>query len=176
MLFPLGHAAIGLATYELSAGILAFRRWKRFVFIVLLANLPDIDVLIGLFFRWDGNAFHRGPTHSLIFALFSGFLAFYVGRYWLKIPNIRYRQSVLLIFSHVIADAVFTDAPVSFFWPFELYWSSGHSGWTDVIHSILFDGFRDGWIVLGCAVGIVFFRFIRRSLQPTRSLPQVIKK
>ena len=99
MPLPLGHAAIGLTTYELSAGTSAFRRWKRFVFIVLLANLPDIDVLIGLVFRWDGNAFHRGPTHSLLFALFGGFMAYYAGRYWLKIPNINYRQSALLIFS-----------------------------------------------------------------------------
>ena len=35
---------------------------------------------------------------------------------------------------------------------------------------------QDGWIVLGCAVAIVLSRFIRRSLEPTRSLPQVIKK
>ena len=103
-------------------------------------------------------------------------MATYAGRYWLKIPKISYRQSALLIFSHVIADAVFTDARVSFFWPFELYWSPGHSGWTDVIHSIIFDGFKDGWIVLGCAVAIVLSRLVRRSLEPMHSLPQVIKK
>lgn len=176
MPLPLGHAAIGVLTYELSAGISAFRHWKRFVFIVILVNLPDIDVLIGLLFRWNGNAFHRGPTHSLIFALFGGFLAFYAGRHWLKIPQINFRLSVLLIFSHVIADAVFTDSPVSFFWPFELNWSSGHSDWTDVVRTIFFDGFKDGWIVLGCAAGIALSRFVRRSPEPTRSLPQVIKK
>lgn len=176
MPLPFGHAAIGLATYEVSTGTSAFGRWKNFVFIVLLANLPDIDVVVGLLLKLNGNAFHRGPTHSLVFALLGGLVAFYAGRRWLKMASFGYLRSVLMIFSHVIADAVFTDSPVSFFWPFELHWSSGYRNWTDVVHSILFEGFRDGWIVLGCALAIVLFRSVRSWTESPQTLPQIIKK
>ncbi|MFZ0612287.1 MAG: metal-dependent hydrolase [Desulfobacterales bacterium] len=176
MPLPLGHAAIGLATYEASTGTSAFGRWKSFVFIVLLANLPDIDVLIGLLLKWNGSAYHRGPTHSLAFALFGGLLAFHCGRRWLKIAQFGYLRSVLLILSHVVADAVFTDSPVSFFWPFELNWSAGYRNWTDVVHSILFESFRDGWIVLCCILAIVLLRWVRRYTAPPQPLPQIIKK
>jgi hypothetical protein len=176
MPLPLGHAAIGAATYEISGGSSAFGRWKRFVYIVLLANLPDIDVLIGLLLRWNGNAFHRGPTHSLVFAVSAGCLAFYAGRRWFDVPGISRVQCTLLVLSHVLADLLFTDSPVSFFWPLESNWSTGDSGWVEVVHSIVFESFGDGWIVLGCAAAIVFWRLARWSLTPVRTLPHALKK
>ncbi len=176
MPLPFGHAAIGLATYEASTGASAFGRWKNFVFIGLLANLPDIDVLIGLLLTVNGSAYHRGPTHSLAFALCGGLLASHAARRWLKIEPFGYLRSVLLILSHVLADAVFTRSPVSFFWPFEVNWSTGHRDWADVVHSIFFEGFRDGWIVLGCALAIVLLRVVRRCTQTPQALPQIIKK
>ena len=76
MPLPLGHTAIGLTTHELfSENISAFDQWKMTLFIAVMANLPDMDVLLGLVFAGNGNAFHRGPTHSLTFAVFMGFLA-----------------------------------------------------------------------------------------------------
>ena len=63
MPFPLGHAAGGLAIYESYAkNGFNMRPWKALVFIVVLTNLPDIDVLIGLIFHGNGDIFHRGPT------------------------------------------------------------------------------------------------------------------
>ena len=175
MPLPLGHTAIGLITYETAVGDSAFRRWKRFVFIAILANLPDIDVIIGLLLKWNGNAFHRGPTHSLVFAIIAGFLAYVAARRCLGIPGISYRLSVMLILSHVLADAFLTDGAVSFFWPFEVNWSQGYAGWTDIVHSILFEGFKDGWIVLCCGVGIVLNRLARRHHAQPRGVPQVTK-
>lgn len=176
MPLPIGHAAIGLATHELQSGTSAFRRWRHFLFIVLLANLPDIDVLIGLLVKWNGNAFHRGPTHSLAFALAAGLLAFWTGRCWLRDTAPGYRQTVLLIFSHVVADALFTDSAVSFFWPFEVHWSAGHSGWTDVFNTVFFNGFQDGWIVLGAAAAILLIRAARWYRALPRSLPETSEK
>jgi len=175
MPLPLGHTALGLITYETGTGDSAFRRWKRFVFIAVLANLPDIDVVIGLMFKWNGNAFHRGPTHSLVFALTAGFLVYFAARRWLGIQGISYRLSAMLILSHVLADALLTDSSVSFFWPLEVYWSQGHAGWTDIVHSIIFEGFKDGWIVLCCGVGIVLIRLARWYLVLPRSLPRPAK-
>jgi membrane-bound metal-dependent hydrolase YbcI (DUF457 family) len=166
MPLPIGHTAIGLATFELSSSQSAFKRWKRFLFITVLANLPDIDVIIGLLLAWNGNAFHRGPTHSLLFALIAGFFMWQIGRNWLKISKISFRLCSLLILSHVIADAVFTHSPVSLFWPLEVNWSSGHAGWTKVVHTVLLESYQDGWILLGCAIVIVLNRNARRHFVP----------
>jgi hypothetical protein len=175
MPLPLGHTAIGLTTYELSANDSPFRRWKRFLYITILANLPDIDVVIGLVLTWNGNAFHRGPTHSLAFALLMGLLAGTAARGCLKIPGISFRHCFLLIFSHVIADALLTSSRVSFFWPFQVNWSAGYAGWTDVMHSILFEGLKDGWIVLSCATVIIFHRLISGYLNQIRVLSNMRK-
>ena len=74
MPLPLGHAIIGLTTQNLySQERSVFKPWKLTLFIILLANLPDIDVLLGLIFAGNGNAFHRGATHSLLFSLVMGY-------------------------------------------------------------------------------------------------------
>ena len=164
MPLPIGHTAIGLATFELSSNRSGFQRWKRFIFITVLANLPDVDVIFGLVLTWNGNAFHRGPTHSLVFALLAGLIAWHLGRHWLKMPELTYRLCCLLILSHVFADAIFTRLPVSFFWPLEVNWSAGHAGWTDVLHAVFLQGFQDGWILLGCAVIVILNRYARGHL------------
>ena len=169
MPLPLGHAAIGLMTYEACSGNSAFQRWKRFIFIAALANLPDIDVIFGLIIQWNGNAFHRGPTHSLIFAIIAGLISYIIAKRWFAVRGITYWFSIMLILSHVVADALLTSSPVSFFWPFEIYWSQGHASWTHIVHSILFESLQDGWLVLYCGVGIVLLRLLRRYFtQPQR--------
>ena len=76
MPLPLGHAAIGLATYEtVKKEDPGSSRISIFLFITILANLPDVDVLVGLLTHGNGSLFHRGPTHSLAFALASGLAA-----------------------------------------------------------------------------------------------------
>ena len=164
MPLPIGHTAIGLATFELASSQSAFKRWKRFLFITVLANLPDIDVIIGLVLAWNGNAFHRGPTHSLLFALTAGFFMWQIGRNWLKISKISFQLCFLLTLSHVLADAIFTRSPISFFWPLEVNWSSGHAGWTEVLHTVLLESYQDGWILLGCAIAVVVNRYAQRHL------------
>ena len=70
MPLPLGHTAIGLATYELANNYdSGLSRVKIFIFVTFLANIPDIDVFAGLLLEGNGNAFHRGPTHSILFAI-----------------------------------------------------------------------------------------------------------
>lgn len=142
MPFPLGHAAGGLAVYELYAkNGFTMRPWKALVFIVVLTNLPDIDVLIGLIFHGNGDIFHRGPTHSFLFSLVISALVSNSWRCWSRIPKVPFLLSFLLFSSHLFFDAVFTSAPVSFWWPLEVRWSGGYSGWSDVIDSILFGVF-----------------------------------
>jgi len=162
MPLPLGHTAIGLAAYELGNDFnSALSRVKILVFITILANLPDIDVIVGLLLKSNGNAFHRGPTHSILFAFVISFVASKVWKISSQIPKVKYWPCFFIIFSHVLADFFFTSSPVSFFWPFKVNWISGHSGWSEVLISVVFDGFQDAKIIIGSASLIILFRLIR---------------
>ena len=144
MPLPLGHAAGGLAIYELYAkNGFHMRPWKALVFTLVLTNLPDIDVLIGLIVHGNGAIFHRGPTHSLLFAVVISALVSNAWRCWSRIPRVPFLLSILLLLSHILLDAILTSAPVSFWWPLEVHWSGGYSGWSDVIDSILFGVLQD---------------------------------
>ena len=163
MPLPMGHAAIGLASYELNTNNhSALTSLKIIIFITILANMPDFDVIVGLLIKWNGNAYHRGPTHSLLFALTMGFLASKAWRFSSRIPRMKFECCFLIIFSHIVADFFFTSSPVSFFWPFEVSWSSGYSGWGDILTSVFFHGFQDIGIVIGSTVLIILAGLIRR--------------
>jgi membrane-bound metal-dependent hydrolase YbcI (DUF457 family) len=144
MPLPLGHTAAGLAIHDLySRGSSFVSLWKTLLFVTVLTNLPDIDVLIGLLIHSNGNFFHRGPSHSLLFALGTALLAANGWRLWWRIPKISFLFCFLLVLSHVLADAILTASPVSFWWPFELNWSAGYSGWREVVEFVLFGALRE---------------------------------
>ena len=171
MSLPIGHATIGFTAYTLFCGNgMSLGRWKGPLGILILSNLPDVDVVIGIILQGNGSAFHRGPTHSLIFALIAGFLASRVWDLWSELPRLTFRICFMLILSHILADAVFTTSPVSFFWPVTVNWSGGHSGLTQVVNLVLFGNHQDVTLIFGCAFvlllhRILFVRF-RRSLAP----------
>jgi hypothetical protein len=72
----------------------------------------------------------------------------------------------LLLISHVVADAVLTSSPVSFWWPLELNWSTGYSGWREVIQSVLFGAFRDLGIIVVSGMIILLNRLVRHKSIP----------
>lgn len=161
MPLPIGHIAIGMATHELTTTRSAFSRWRLFAAIVVLTNLPDIDVVFGLLVQWNGSAFHRGPTHSLLFALLMGVLASRASSYWGWLPRLGFWTCFSLILSHVAADALLSTSAVSFFWPLETNWSTGHSGWQDVVGMVLRGDVQDALISLGAAAAIIVHRAAR---------------
>jgi membrane-bound metal-dependent hydrolase YbcI (DUF457 family) len=161
MPLPLGHLAIGLATHELVSGRSAFGRWKLLAAILVLANLPDIDVIFGLLIEWNGSAFHRGPTHSLLFAIACGLLASKASKLWAWLPRLEFPGCFALILSHIAADALLSTSPVSWFWPLETNWSAGHSGWQDVFGMVLKGNAQDALIILAAAVLIMAQRTVR---------------
>ena len=159
MPLPIGHAAIGFATHSLcSTNESSFGQWKALLGILIFSNLPDVDVVLGIIFHGNGNVFHRGPTHSLIFALFGGFLASGVWRLWSQLPKFSFRTCFLPILSHVVADFVFTSSPISFFWPITVNWSDGTSGLRHVVNLVLFGNYQDAKIIIGCAFLILLHR------------------
>lgn len=172
MPLPIGHIAIGLATHELTTTRSAFSRWRLFAAIAVLTNLPDFDVIFGLLLQWNGSAFHRGPTHSLLFALVMGVLASRASDHWGWMPRLGFWTCFSLILSHVAADALLSTSAVSFFWPFETNWSTGHSGWQDVVGMVLKGDVQDAWISVAAAAAVIFHRAARALIagRPARLL------
>ncbi len=167
MPLPLGHTAAGLAIHDLYAkSNNKVPLWKILIYVIALTNLPDIDVLIGLVVKGNGNFFHRGPTHSLLFALVVAIIASNSWRCWVKIPKIAPLLCFLLVFSHVMADALLTTSQVSFWWPLELHVSVGHSGWREILESVLFGAFRDFGIIVVSGVVILLNRLIKHRPIP----------
>ena len=165
MPLPLGHTAIGIATHSIfSKDEHGKLDWQTTLVITVLANLPDIDVIFGLILQNNGSAFHRGPTHSILFAVIAGY-AIYKTALWLqKAPRLSLMMGMAIILSHILADAVFTNAPVSFFWPLEVYWSTGNAGWQDIVHAVVFEAARDGAIVIVCTMLVISNTIAQRRL------------
>lgn len=176
MPFPLGHTAIGLATYKtVETSTNGAERWKLLAFIMILANLPDVDVIPGLLLNSNGNLFHRGPTHSLLFAVLSGYLASQAWRLGGYIPRLPWRTCFLIVFSHVLADMAFTASPVSLLWPFEVHWSAGSSGWGRVMQSVIFSSLQDVGILLG-ALAYIYGRGMLRKWLPDFRVPALARR
>lgn len=164
MPLPLGHTALGLTAYEIGAGKdTGFHHIRLFLLITFLANLPDFDMVAGLLVNGNGNLFHRGPTHSLLFALVAGFLASRAWKVIPQIPRISFVAAFLVVCSHVLGDLFFTDAPVSLFWPLELNWSNGYSNLQDIFHSVLFQGLRDMGIIVASIPLVALIRLGKRT-------------
>lgn len=169
MPLPLGHTAIGWAAYETAQDSTSRAvppslrsRVAPIAFVTVLANLPDLDVLFGLIFFGNGSAIHRGPTHSLLFALLAGFLASKLWRIWRHIPRFNFGLCFTIVFSHIVADMLLTSAPVSMLWPLEIFFSQGHNGWGQVVHMVLFQSVGDVGLVLACLIYVNIFRLLRR--------------
>jgi inner membrane protein len=162
MPLPIAHATIGFTAYTLfSRNESSSGQWKARLGILILSNLPDVDVVLGIVLQGNGNAFHRGPTHSLIFALISGFLAYRFCELWSQLPKLSFRVCFMLILSHILADTFFTSSPISFFWPVAVNWSGGYSGLRHVVNLVLFGNHQDMTIIFGCAFLILLHRTLK---------------
>jgi hypothetical protein len=71
---------------------------------------------------------------------------------------------------------LFTGSPVSLFWPFEIYHSTGHRGWLDVLNIVIFEGYRDAAIIAGSAIIFFLVRLARPHGMGNRLRPSAIEK
>jgi membrane-bound metal-dependent hydrolase YbcI (DUF457 family) len=159
MPLPLGHAAIGLASNDLLNGN-SFASWRTALYLTFLANLPDVDVLVGLLLRGNGCSFHRGLTHSFLFALLAGIAASGAWKIWSQIPKIRFGTCFLVILSHVLSDLLFTGSPVSFSWPLETNLAQGSTGWLVTLTSVFVEFYKDAGLILTCVAIMVARRLV----------------
>ena len=162
MPLPIGHSAIGFATHSLLSNDKAnFNKWHTAIFIIILSNLSDIDVLFGLILHNNGSVFHRGPTHSILFALIMGYVASKSSKIWPYISTVSLKTCFMLIFFHVVADYFLTSSPVSLYWPFEVGYSTGNSGWSQLFHTVLFDAAQDTGILFVCTFILILVMVFR---------------
>ncbi len=89
----------------------------------LVANIPDMDMVVGLLLQGDHRVFHGGISHTLFFAGAAGFMV------WLLAKHSHHRAGLsialtLILLSHVMVD-IFTGPVIGFypthgalpFWP-----------------------------------------------------------
>ncbi|NMM50281.1 metal-dependent hydrolase [Marinigracilibium pacificum] len=116
----LTQAVLGAAVGESVLGPKIGR--KASILGALAGTLPDLDVFIQSGLNTvDGLLFHRGPSHSLLFALIASLLLGWIAYYFQKQKSVSYQNwfifFLLTIFTHPLLDA-FTNYGTEIFWPF----------------------------------------------------------
>lgn len=95
-----------------------------FALFAVLANLPDVDLPIGLLLKGDAQAYHGGVTHSFFFAVVMGLVASLLLRRRFAI-RWSWPAFSLTVASHVLMDSftgtnigVHSTRGYALFWPF----------------------------------------------------------
>ncbi|MDJ0728937.1 MAG: metal-dependent hydrolase [Crocosphaera sp.] len=126
MASPIGHSLAGCLGFFLVCGNSQFLKYyssKRFIITaIIIANLPDIDFLLGYLFYQNFNAIHRQFTHSFLVGFLVGIILFSCLRFYRKIPYSFLVWLWGLYFSHILLDMLADDryppAGVQCFFPF----------------------------------------------------------
>ncbi len=122
----IGHIAVGLASARLNTDTTLRRRaWLTAVACIALAMLPDVDVLFAGVLKECSPLFdHRGLTHTPLFAVWVGLVAFGVSLRSLESRARAVRTGVmatLLVGSHCLLDAMAQDGRgMLFLWPLSM--------------------------------------------------------
>lgn len=126
MASPIGHSLAGCLGFFLvhnNAQFLKYYSSKRLIITaIILANLPDIDFLLGYVFFQNFNAIHRQFTHSFFVGFVVCISIFLCLRFYKKIPLSFLGWLWGLYFSHILLDMLAYDrylpAGVQCFFPF----------------------------------------------------------
>ncbi len=179
------HTAIGVVVKQLGFKSIFHKRWKTLVFIAVLANLPDIDFLLGLIFAGNGYAWHYGFTHSIFFALVAGFFISRGGGIFLlisqkvswlswRIPKVNFLFCFSLISSHGLADFISNGKIALFFHPLGANLPVRHLGVAGLAKIFVNYTFQEVKIIVGCVIIIVFIQLVKIVLKKFRVLDFVL--
>ena len=94
--------------------------------VMILSNLPDIDSIAGILWHGNWKYWHRQCTHSLLFAIVTGWLSFQIIKRVRWLPTIAIEHCMAVILSHTIADYVFTPWQIEFYWPLSIHLPTWH--------------------------------------------------
>ena len=115
MPLPIAHGLVGASLVALIRPSSESKNWKPLFWGFLLANSPDLDFAFAFLFGWKN--FHRGFSHSLLFAFLFGALIFVL----LRRENWRIPLAYALAFlSHTLVDFIASsDGAVRLLTPFD---------------------------------------------------------
>ena len=119
MPLPVIHSYAGYSIYKYSLSEDEKKSWRMAALLMVMANLPDLDMLPGMFF---GNAemFHRSATHSLAAGFICSIFVAVIARLWKKVSFAKiFWISLAAYFSHIFLDAL-TGTVRFMFWPFKI--------------------------------------------------------
>lgn len=115
MSFPVAHGLLGATVVAALTPDLSLKRdWGRLLLGAAVACLPDLDYFILIKLFHFQHSWHRGPTHSVTFALAVGTLAALLARG----PFLRQALTFwAAAASHGILDLFNRYDPVEILWP-----------------------------------------------------------
>lgn len=119
---PIGHTIAGFCGYLFAPkGLIPKPQLNTLIASVILANLPDVDILPGLLLG-NPTLFHRQGTHSITAGIVVGILVLVLGRRWRQASIRLGLWAAALYLSHIFLDLLVTDPSsprgVQLFWPF----------------------------------------------------------
>ena len=166
------HTFIGMVVKQFGFKDISCKRWKTFVFILVLANLPDIDFLLGFIFAGNGYAWHYGFTHSIYFALVAGFfisrsggifLLIFQKISWLswRIPRVNFLFCFSLISSHGLADFISSGKIALFFHPLGANLPVRYLGFPGFLKILVNYTFQEIRIIAVCIIIIIFIQLVK---------------
>jgi inner membrane protein len=123
---PIGHTLIGFCGFVLvshrfipAKELPLHRRLQLLASCIILANLPDIDVIPGIFMGHPGM-YHRQATHSVLATVCLGWFTCFLAKRRF-IPRSTPIWATALYASHIILDILVNDISPPFglqlFWP-----------------------------------------------------------
>ncbi len=151
MPLPILHSYAGYAIYKGSQKQSRQSGFKWLVFLMILANLPDLDFLPGVLLG-HASHFHRGVSHSLGFAVLAAFASALALKVFCRKP-FKKMLGVCFVacFSHAVLDS-FTGSSRAIFWPLPFSGFSAFSG----LH-------MDEHVMFGAVSGFSDFLFMLSS-------------
>jgi inner membrane protein len=180
MCTPIGHVLAGTAIYR-AGSVKGIHSYWFFFFILLCANLPDVDFLFG-FVEGNPNLYHHMWTHSLTFCAGVGVLTVLGSRLFHGLQPVRIGLIAFgSVLSHLVLDYFTVDQNPPFgiklFWPFtENYYISSVPVFQDVYRNSENSGFFKSLIcrhngaallieiaIMGSLLVLVFI-FIRKRI------------
>ena len=108
MASPIGHSLAGFLGFFLVAENAQFLKYyssKRLIITaILIANLPDIDFILGYLLYQDFNIIHRQFTHSVSVGFIVCIIIYFCLRFSRKIPYLFIVWLWGLYFSHILSQ------------------------------------------------------------------------
>ena len=121
MPLPLAHALVGASVATAILSPQTPHRYWKILLSGLLAVIPDLDFFFVWVLGWD-RTWHRGFTHSMVFAVVGGVLARLIvnRRHALQSQRRDLWAYCLAMMSHGFLDALFSfeGGGVELLWPF----------------------------------------------------------